>query len=267
MIEAATTGVSRRADLGAFLRVRRAALRPSDVGLAENVRRHVPGLRREEVAALAGISTTWYTWIEQGREINMSPDVLEQIGEALRLPAHEIAYIKILASDAEPLECTLQPEVPAALRALVESHAAAPAYIATPRYDLLVWNDFVSSIFDYSRDAEPLSRNILWRLFFDPKRRELYVDWEATARAAVASFRHNYAQYRGDVHFDTLLATMLTHPDFARMWNLWEVQAPGLPPFRIKHPSLGLVELTTIEASLGIAPGCYLVIFSSTKLS
>ncbi|MDE2481056.1 MAG: helix-turn-helix domain-containing protein [bacterium] len=267
MIEAATTGVSRRADLGAFLRVRRAALRPSDVGLAENLRRHVPGLRREEVAALAGISTTWYTWIEQGREINMSPDVLEQIGEALRLRPHEVEYIKMLANDTTPLQCTLDPEVPDALRTLVESHTAAPAYIATPRFDMLVWNEFVSTIFGYSRDADEFSRNILWRMFYDPKRRDLYADWEGAARATVASFRHNYAQYRGDVHFERLLETMKAHPEFAKMWAMWEIQAPGLPPFKIKHPSLGLIELETIQASLGIAPGCYLVIFSSNKLS
>ncbi len=267
IIEAATTGVSRRVDLGAFLRVRRAALRPTDVGLAENLRRHVPGLRREEVAALAGISTTWYTWIEQGREINMSAEVLEQIGEALRLRPDEIEYMKLLASDIAPLECTLEPDVPDALRALVESHTAAPAYIATPRLDILVWNDYVAKIFGYDQDGDELSRNILWRLFYDPSRRDLYVDWDGTARAAVASLRHNYAQYHGDPYFDRLIATLKCHPDFAKMWALWEIRTPGLAPFRIKHPSLGHVELTTVQASLGIAPGCYLVVFSSKKLS
>ena len=148
MIDAPRT-TSRRSDLGSFLRVRRSALRPVDVGLEDSVRRHVSGLRREEVAALAGISTTWYTWIEQGREINFSPDVLDQIGRALLLSNDEISYLKILASDAAPLISTLTPEIPDALRKLVELHDAAPAYIATPRLDMLAWNSFVADIFEY----------------------------------------------------------------------------------------------------------------------
>ncbi len=133
---------TRRSDLGSFLRVRRSALRPLDVGLEDSVRRHVSGLRREEVAALAGISTTWYTWIEQGREINFSPDVLDNIGRALLLTQSEISYLKVLASEEPPLLCALDPQVPDALRKLVELHEAAPAYIATPRLDLLGLESF-----------------------------------------------------------------------------------------------------------------------------
>ena len=139
MLEAPT--FSRRTDLGLFLRARRGALRPVDVGLEDDsARRHVAGLRREEVAKLAGISTTWYTWIEQAREINFSLDVIDEIGRALLLTAAEIAYLKVLASDTPPQTCALDPHVPDALRKLVELHRAAPAYIATPRLDLLVWN-------------------------------------------------------------------------------------------------------------------------------
>lgn len=258
---------TRRSDLGSFLRVRRSALRPVDVGLEDSVRRHVSGLRREEVAALAGISTTWYTWIEQGREINFSPDVLDQIGRALLLSSDEISYLKVLASDREPLVSTLAPEIPEALRNLVELHDAAPAYIATPRLDLLVWNRFVSEIFDYNHDGDVLSRNVMWRLFFDPSRRQLYVDWESAARGCVAVFRHTHANYYGDEQFEALIETMMQSPDFARMWRDWEVLPPGIPPFLIRHRTLGLCELTTIQASLGISPGCYLALFSSKRLS
>lgn len=258
---------SRRTDLGSFLRTRRSALRPVDVGLEASLRRHVSGLRREEVAALAGISTTWYTWIEQGREINFSPDVLDSIGRALLLSESEIVYLKALASDRAPLVSTLEPKIPDALRKLVELHEAAPAYIATPRLDLLVWNRFVADIFGYDDRSDALSRNIMWRLFFDSTRKQLYVDWESAARSCMAVFRNTYATYYGDPLFDELVETMMRNDDFARMWRDWEVLPPGIPPFLIRHNTLGLCELTTIQASLGIAPGCYLALFSSKRLS
>jgi transcriptional regulator with XRE-family HTH domain len=266
MLEAPT--FSRRSDLGLFLRARRSALRPVDVGLEDDsARRHVAGLRREEVAKLAGISTTWYTWIEQAREINFSLDVIDEIGRALLLTPAEIEYLKVLASDTPPQECALDPHVPDALRKLVELHRAAPAYIATPRLDLLVWNSFVAEIFDYDQNGEVSSRNVLWRMFFDRSRRQLYVDWETAARGCVAVYRNTYARYHGDRHFDELLATMMRDADFVRMWNDWEVLSPGIPAFIVRHRTLGLCELTPIQASLGIAPGCYLALFSSKKLS
>jgi len=259
--------LSRRNDLGLFLRGRRSALRPIDVGLEDDsARRHVAGLRREEVAKLAGISTTWYTWIEQAREINFSLDVIDEIGRALLLTTAEIAYLKVLASDTPPQVCTLTPDVPDALRKLVELHREAPAYISTPRLDLLVWNSIMNEMFDYDGRTE-LERNILWRVFYDPSRRQLYVDWEAAARGVVAVFRNTYATYYGDRHFDELLAVMMEHPEFAGIWADWEVQQPGEAEFRIAHARLGLCELHPIQASLGISPGCYLALFSLKKLS
>lgn len=259
--------LSRRQELAAFLRVRRNTLQPQHVGFVEEARRHVPGLRREEVAELAGISTTWYTWLEQGREINVSLEVLEKIGRALRMKSHEVEFMQRLVSDAPPLEYVADARVPDVLRDLVETHKAAPAYIATPRFDLLVWNEFMGEFFDYDAKSEPLERNILYRLFFDDSRRKLYADWEDTARGAVASFRNTYSMYLGDAHFEDLLRRMREDADFARMWEMYEVAAPGLPPFLIRHDTIGLCELTTIQASLSIAPGCYLCVFECKRLS
>lgn len=259
---------SRRSDLGQFLRARRSALRPEDVGLEDDSnRRHVVGLRREEVAKLAGISTTWYTWIEQAREINFSLDVIDEIGRALKLTAPEIAYLKVLASDAPPQACALDPHIPDTLRKLVELHRAAPAYIATPRLDLLVWNSQLAEIFDYQEDSHLLSRNVLWRMFYDPSRRQLYVDWETAARGCVAVYRNIYATYYGDRYFDELLVTMMRDPEFVRMWDDWEVLPPDVPAFLVRHRVLGLCELEPIQASLGVSPGCYLALFTSKKLS
>ncbi len=264
MIEA-TTVLSRRQELAAFLRVRRNALLPQDVGLAEEPRRHVPGLRREEVAERAGISTTWYTWLEQAREINVSQDVLERIGRALQMDLHEVAFMQRLVSDA-PLR-HVETHIPDVLRELIETHKAAPAYIATPRFDLLVWNQFMGDVFDYDANTDPLDRNILYRLFFDRSRRKLYADWEDTARRTVAAFRHTYSMYLGDAHFEDLLHRMRADAEFERMWEMYEVASPGLPPFLIRHDTIGLCELTTVQASLSIAPGCYLCVFECKRLS
>lgn len=240
---------------------------PAAIGIGDSDRRHVPGLRREEVAGRAGISTTWYTWLEQGRDINVSDDVLDKIGDALALGTHERAYMKLMMSDTPAHAYDMRPQIPEVLRVLVESHKAAPAYITTPRFDLLVWNDFLGRLFHYSDEDNALSRNILWRLFFDPSRRNLYLDWEDAARRTVAAFRWTRAQYLGDAHFENLLGRLLKNKDFARMWRLHEVAMPGLPPFMIRHDTLGLCELTTVQATLGIAPGYYLALFSARQLS
>lgn len=234
--------------------------------MSDGVRRHVPGLRREEVAARAGISTTWYTWIEQGRDINKSLEVVEAIGRGLNLQPHEMAYIRNLADDDAAARYEPNPAVPEALRALVESHREAPAYIATPRFDLLVWNEFMHSIFRYERDSDEFSRNILWRMFFDPSRRETYVDWERAARGGVAAFRTSYARYCGHPAFDTLLAGLKKSRDFLRIWNRWEIAELGMPPFLVRTPELGVLEISTIQATLDIAPGCYLALFHCTKV-
>ena len=266
MIEACSSP-SRRQELAAFLRARRNALLPQSIGLAEEARRHVPGLRREEVAELAGISTTWYTWLEQARDINVSQDVIERVGRALQMKPHEVAFMQRLIADAPSHAHTLEPHVPSVLRRLVETHEAAPAYIATPRLDLLVWNRFMGEFFNYDAKGEPLSRNILYRLFFDRSRRKLYADWENAARRGVAAFRNFYSEYCGDTHFEELLRLMRADADFERIWQLYEVSEPALPPFLIRHDAIGLCEMTTVQASLSIARGCYLCIFECKRLS
>lgn len=256
---------ARRQDLATFLRARRSAVRPAELGLTQTMRRHVPGLRREEVASLAGISTTWYTWIEQARPINISPEVLDKIGKALRFTESEIEFIQGLLRD-EAQRCTLNPTVPDVLRTLVETHVHAPAYIATPRLDLLVWNRFTGEIFDYHADSAPLERNLLWRMFFDPKRRQLYVNWPAASAIAVGSFRALYSKYRGDQQFEELLQIMMESKDFKTIWDRWEILVPGkVPPFTIYHEKLGLCEVTPIQATLDIAPDCYLALYNCER--
>ncbi len=258
---------TRRQELAAFLRVRRDRMSPAEHGFPIDGNRHVAGLRREEVAALAGISTTWYTWLEQGRDINVSDDALDKIVAGMKLTPVERSYMRLMLSNEPVLEYSLDPQIPEVLRVLVEAHEAAPAYIATPRYDLLVWNEFMGNVFDYSAEGSVLSRNIMWRLFFDKSRRKLYADWEDAARRAVAAFRYTRSKYLGDPHFEALLQRLMDSEEFAAMWADQQVDLPGLPPFVIRHDALGVCEFTTVQASLTIAPGCYLALFSSRRLS
>ncbi|HET9030733.1 MAG TPA: helix-turn-helix transcriptional regulator [Candidatus Aquilonibacter sp.] len=259
--------MDRRKDLAEFLRVRRDAITPEEAGFDAEEPRYVTGLRREEVADLAGISTTWYTWLEQAREINVSDEVLERIGLAMRMTAPEIAYMQRLVGEAPPYPYVLEPKLPPVLRKLVETYEDAPAYISTPRFDLLVWNGPMGEWFNYDAKSERLARNVLYRLFFDRARRKLYAEWEEIARRSVAAFRHNYSLYAGDKHFDELLRRMMTNKDFQRMWERHEVMLPGLPPFVLRHDRQGMLQLTTVSASLDVAHGSYLVLYEVKRLS
>src|SRR5262249_21126951 len=133
--------MDRRAELGEFLRARREALQPAEVGLPTGSRRRTPGLRREEVALLAGVSVTWYTWLEQGRRINASRDVLLALARALKLDDAGRAHLLALASgdSAEPLERVV--EVPDAITRLIASMEPAPAYVLGPRWEIVAWNE------------------------------------------------------------------------------------------------------------------------------
>lgn len=244
-------------------------MRPEDAGIhLDGVPRHVKGLRRREVAQLAGISETWYTWIEQRREITISAEVLEQIATALQLSPRESEYLKTLGLASEPLPFHPNPAIPDQMRELVLSHRNAPAYVATPRFDLLVWNEFVTDVFDYHFTDDPLSRNVLWRMFFDETRRHVYVDWDRTAQMGVANFRYAFARYRGNEHFEQLLDRLLEHPDFTRMWDRWHVLPPNeTSPFLVRSRNRGLCELAPVQATIDAAPGCFLTIFSCKQMS
>jgi len=220
------------------------------------------------VAALAGISTTWYTWIEQGREITVSPEVLAQIGRALNLAPSVIEYMCALSRPVQQREFHVNPIVPEAVRMLVQSYQLAPAYVSTPRFDLLVWNDVLADMFDYDASAHPLSRNTLWRFFFDPSRRQTFVDWERAAGMFVANFRHVYANYREDPQFDALLEELMRSEEFARMWERWDVHsATDNAPFLVRHRTRGICELAQVKATLDVVPDCYLSVYSLTSRS
>ena len=233
--------VSRRSELADFLRRRREALKPEDVGLPNGGRRRTPGLRREEVATLAGVGTTWYTWLEQGREVRASQSVLEALAGALRMNAAEHSHLMLLGrgDEVSPVQQrgeTLDPTV----QRLVENLGPSPAFIIGRRWDYLAWNPAFSAVF-----CDPLKypegrRNQLWAIFTDPERRRRVDDWEDGARNALAKFRADNARHLGDPEFEELIDDLRdTSDEFRCWWKRHEVARSGTGRKRLRHPDAG----------------------------
>ena len=231
-----------RAELAEFLRARRDAVRPEQVGLPRGPGRRTPGLRREEVALLAGVSVTWYTWLEQGRRINASPDVLRAIGRALRLDDAGEAHLLALARPAEsPVEAPS--EAPSALVRLIDALDPAPAYVLGPRWEFLAWNTAEARLYPPIEHVEGVERNLLWVLFAHPATRQLIVDWDIHARQALAEFRAATSATRGDPALTQLVGRLCAaSTEFAAWWAEHDVAAFETRLRRFRHPAAG--ELT-----------------------
>jgi transcriptional regulator with XRE-family HTH domain len=235
-------GDRRRDELADFLRQRRASLTPDDVGLPNGGRRRTPGLRREEVAQLAGVGTTWYTWLEQGRDVRASLDVLEAIAKALRLTPAERGHLILLGrgEQAPPLTAPAETVSPTVKR-LIKNLGTNPACLLGRRGDLLAWNRAYAVVFgDPELVAKPY-RNSLWLTFMDAARRELYGSaWEKGARMAVARFRADSAKHIGDPAFEELIAALNeASPEFRTWWKRHEVAGTGQGRKNLKHPLAG----------------------------
>lgn len=216
-----------RTELTEFLRSRRERLAPEDVGLPAGRRRRTPGLRREEVAALAGVGVTWYTWLEQGRQIGVSAEFLDNLARVLKLDAAERRHLFLLAHERPPAEpgktfCT----VPPLARRLVEDLAPHAAYIINLRWDVLAYNEPADVLFGFGRHGES-DRNMLRLLFTDPVLRDAIVDWDEQAPAMLASFRRDFAAAREDADVKGLVAELeAVSPEFKRWWRSQDVHAP-----------------------------------------
>jgi transcriptional regulator with XRE-family HTH domain len=234
-------GDARRAELADFLKARRAALQPSDVGLTGGGRRRTPGLRREEVATLAGVGTTWYTWLEQGRDVRASLDVFEALSRALRLTPAERSHLITLGRGEEAPPPPPQPEyVSPTLRRLIQNLGPSPAYLLGRRWDLLAWNDAYVAVFGDPMEFPPGRRNQVWMVFMDPGRRKLLTDWRQGARRLLARFRADYAQHVGDPSFDKLVEALNEAcPEFREWWPQHEVLASGEGRKTMMHPTVG----------------------------
>jgi transcriptional regulator with XRE-family HTH domain len=221
---------------------------PASVGLEANGRRRTPGLRREEVAQLAGVGLSWYTWLEQGRDINPSPQVLDALARVLRLDAAERAHLFHLARVELPLPAGDYPrEAPPELAALVEALVPNPAYLLGPRTDVLAWNRAAAVVLHEPPPGPDGRRNLLWWLFMAPGERG--EQWRDTARSTLARFRAEHARRIGDPDFTALIDALHdASADFRALWPRHEVLAEQLGTKTIAHPQLGTLRLHHLQA-------------------
>jgi len=244
---------ARRRQSGAFLRSRRARLTPSDVGLPDGFRRRTPGLRREEVALLAGVGATWYTWLEQGRDVRPSAEVLSALADALRLDAAERRHLYILNDRPPPDPKPAGPErVEQPLLRMLDSLTRQPAYVLGRRWDVLAWNRAAELLFgDYGK-LEGDERNIMHIVFANKAHRKLLVDWDDVASTALAMFRADSARYAGDPDFERLIGGLMRiSAEFRALWSRQDVLRSLSSNKRIKHPVAGRMtfEYTTFEVT------------------
>jgi transcriptional regulator with XRE-family HTH domain len=234
-------GERRRAELADFLRKRRASITPEQVGLPGGGRRRTPGLRREEVAQLAGVGATWYTWLEQGRDVRASLDVFEAISRALRLTPAERMHLVLLGRGEEAPPCSAPAErVSPTVRRLIQNLGANPAYLLGRRWDYLAWNEAASAVFGDFGEIPREARNHAWQVFTNPARRELMTDWEDSSRLLVAKFRADSARHLGDPTFEQLIASLRkTSPEFCQAWKRHEVARSGGGCKTLMHPTAG----------------------------
>ena len=235
---------ARRRELASFLRSRRERVQPQDVGLPPGIRRRTPGLRREEVAQLSGVGVTWYTWLEQGRDINVSTQVVDAIARTLKLDRYEWAHLSTLAGIAtgpQPQQCAA---LPAAVRRVMHQVAPYPAAVLNDRFDLLAYNpEYRELIVDL--DALPaIEHNLLWLAFTNPDWRAAMIDAEQSRCRLVGTFRSNMAKHLGEPGWQDLLTRLCAaSPEFAERWERHEVAPMGQRLKVIDSPTLGLLRL------------------------
>ena len=251
-----------REELAAFLRSRRERLEPAQVGLPTTARRRTPGLRREEVAQIAGVGVTWYTWLEQGRNISVSAHFLEQIARALRLEHTERAHLFSLAHNRPPPTTSHSTaSVTPALRRMLEA-VEGPAYLATANLDVIAWNAVLAAVFGDFEKIAPEERNMLWLVFASPAHRAAIPNWENEARGMLARFRVEFGHHRDDPTFLNLIERLQRASyEFHRWWLEHDLTARGETTKSFDTP-LGRVSLEQTAFAVEDAPALRLVVYA-----
>lgn len=253
----------RRRELADFLRTRRARLSPTEMGFPSG-RRRTPGLRREEVAQLAHVSSTWYAWLEQGRDIRVSVQVLEGIARALKLTSEERAHLFILTLQQLPPSLPTQQEVITPIHQRVLDHfEVGPAYITGLRWDILAWNQPTCLLFgDFS--AMPLrERNLVWFFFTNAAHRHLLVDWSDHAQFVLAKFRSTCSRYLGDERLTELIEDLLrVSPEFRQWWPRHDIYGRPYGRKEYEHPRVGRLVFEYTAFQVAETPDLRLVLYT-----
>jgi transcriptional regulator with XRE-family HTH domain len=257
-------GRVRRTELGTFLRSRRERLAPEDVGLPAGQRRRTPGLRREEVAALAGVGVTWYTWLEQGRPINASTQVLDSLARTLRLDQDEHNHLYRLA-DVPSLAptgaggCDLESDIQSVL-----DEISSIACVVNERFDLLAWNRTYALVFPGVVDYRGKYRNTLWNIFTMPGCCHPFVNRAEEMPRMVATFRGAYAHHVGEPAWEQFIKELLeASPPFAELWAQHEVGGYGTRFKIFTHPAVGRLTFKSLSLGIHASPGARMVVYTA----
>jgi transcriptional regulator with XRE-family HTH domain len=251
--------------LALYLRERRERLDPAALGLAGG-RRRTPGLRREEVAARAGISATWYSWLEQGRGGAPSAAVLDRVARALLLTEAEREHLFLLGLGRLPAVRYRPPgDIEPRLQRVLDALGTSPAIIATTRWDVVAWNAAAAAVLTDYGSLPPEERNVLRRVFLDPRSRAMNLEWEDVARMVVAVFRAAIARAGARDSADELVQALRREsPDFTRIWDEGEVRCLGDGIKRLRHPVLGEIALEYSAFAVDGRPDLTMLVFTPT---
>ncbi|MEV0223003.1 helix-turn-helix transcriptional regulator [Streptomyces sp. NPDC050704] len=255
----------RRPELAAFLRGRRARVTPADVGMPPGLRRRTPGLRREEVAQLSGVGVTWYTWLEQGRPINASPQVLDAVARTLRLDQPEREHLYDLAEvpytpGHESTALTVGPEI----QEIIDALDPQPAVVYNTRYDILATNPAYRDLFvvPETPPAGGSVRNALWTLFTAPEESCPVVFRESELPVMVATLRAAYGRHVGEPAWEGFIRRLSkASAHFDRLWRNGDVAPPGPRVKTFRHAAVGELRMTSVSLSVNGMPECRIVVY------
>jgi transcriptional regulator with XRE-family HTH domain len=253
----------RRRELGAFLRSRRERIKPEQVGLHSMRRRRTPGLRREEVAQLAGVGITWYTWLEQGRDIHPSAQVLDAIARTLQLDSHEHSHLFTLAGMATTTIADQCLGLCSTVQPLIDQLDPFPAIVVNSRLDLLACNRVYASFFPDLETIPIEDRNLLWLAFTHPQWQAAIVDWDEVVGRMVAEYRAAMAEHLDEAAWKTLVARLhRASPEFTAVWERHDVQGVESRTKRARHPEVGLLQLVYTNLWVGQQVGIRIIAFT-----
>lgn len=255
----------RRPELAAFLRSRRARVTPADVGMAPGFRRRTPGLRREEVAQLSGVGVTWYTWLEQGRPINASPQVLDAVARTLRLDPPEREHLYHLAEVAYiPGRQSGTAEVGEEIQGIIDALDPRPAAVYNARYDILATNPAYLDLFGVPAMTESGIRNVLWALFTASDQDCPVVHRSQELPLMVATLRSGYGRHAGEPAWERFVDDLsAASAYFARLWRSGDVTPPGPRVKTFRHwAASSEIRMTSVSLSVNGMPECRIVVYT-----
>jgi transcriptional regulator with XRE-family HTH domain len=245
-------------ELGTFLRSRRERIAPADTGLPVTGRRRTPGLRREELALLAGISATWLTYLEQGRDVRPSGQVLDALARALRLTGAEQEHLRRLAGGGAKPEKDAPEEAASEVAGVPALLGDNPAYVTGICYDILATNDAAAELF---RGIEPGGNVVRW-MFTEPAAREVLVDWEREARTILARLRAIAGRHPGHSRVTRLVAELTeASPEVRQWWPQYDIQFSHAGRKRLRHPRLGVITVSHAAFHVAERPEQTLVVY------